>query len=145
MGKIVSLSEIVYNYYMTSVRKIISYIILITFSCTQTGAFVFAQEEVLHSLSELPSMQEEAIIKEEAPQVVSPEFKQILEEKQQFESIEPLSVIGNALLEERESFIAHSTLSFSPGVLPTMSPQFIINPLLLEDLSRASVIGDFLS
>lgn len=130
---------------MTSVQKLITYIALLPLIFTQYGQFLFAQEELYHSLDELPSMQLTVPVAEEASADISSDFANVLAEKKQFAEKMPVSISASALLEERESYIAKAVMSMVPTDTPTLAPQFIINPLSPAAFSRTAITEGFFS
>ena len=123
---------------MISVQKILTYILLTVLLTSNAGSFVFAEEAVLHSLDELPSVQVEAT---DLPVAAQASFSELLAEKSAFESTqysaeektettESLSIIGSALAKEHEMYVAQAMLAFTPSTTPTLTPTFITSPFV---------------
>lgn len=143
---------------MISPQKILTHITLIALVFTNTGSFVFAQDEVLHSLEELPSIQEEEVemMTSDIPdtEVLAP-LSELVQEKILYESThvstsddtqeeQDISIIGSALAEEHEMYIAQTMLAFTPGVAPTLTPGFISNPFTLTS-TTGSLFESFIT
>ena len=123
---------------MISVRKLLAKLLLISLIFTNTGSYVFAEDAVLHSLDELPSVQVEAT---DLPVAAQASFSELLAEKSAFESTqysaeektettESLSIIGSALAKEHEMYVAQAMLAFTPSTTPTLTPTFITSPFV---------------
>ena len=143
---------------MISVQKILTHIILTALIFTNSGYFVSADDIVLHNLDELPSVQEAQVppITEVTPSVTEDALplSELIREKVEFESTHtdivevtgeaPLSIIGSALAEEHEMYIAQTILALTPSTTPTLTPGFLVNPFLPGVSSSESIFSNFI-
>jgi hypothetical protein len=133
---------------MLSLRKYITYLVLITLLFSEYGSFAWADYTVLHSFDELPSMVS-------APSEPTDDFSLLLRDKRAYEQATPteapevtiatetLTVSESTLIDERETYIASRTAE--DIFVPTMTPGFVADPFVGQIFSIEGAMAEFLA
>ncbi len=134
---------------MISLKKILTYMILFAFLVANNSYYVYAQDIFVHSLDELPSMEQdmpsesETIETNKVPTqkdtIESLSLSEMIAAKQLYETkqntyteSEPNTIkttsIQYDLIQEHEIYLAQSILRPVPGISPSLTPRFIVDP-----------------